>query len=128
MLEKLKMKGFDSRQISSTIRFLEDAGLINDRTLAADLLKYSMQHKPLGKKGLRMFLSKRGIEKELVDSTISSHTSEMEEKSALEFIERKLKTLKNYPENVIKRRLWGMLQRRGFSGRVIYKAINLIEF
>jgi regulatory protein len=128
MLDRLNRKGFDSGQIDSTVRFLEETGLINDNALAADLLKYSMQYKPLGKKGIRMFLIKRGIDKELIDFTISTHTSDMEEKSAHELIQRKLRTLKNHPENVIKRRLWGMLQRRGFSGKVIYKAINSIEF
>lgn len=128
MLEKLKRKGFDSAQINGTVRFLEDTGLINDKILATDLLKYSMRHKPLGKRGIRMFLFKRGIEKELIERTISTHTVDMEEKSAREFVDRKLRSMKNYPEQVIKRRLWGMLERRGFSGRIIYRVINSIEF
>ncbi|MBI4682427.1 MAG: regulatory protein RecX [Nitrospirae bacterium] len=127
MLERLGRKGFDSSQIDSVIKFLEDTGLINDRLLASDLVKYSTERRPLGKKGIAMLLAKRGIDRELADKTLSVHTAEMEDAAALEFVERKMKTLKNYPENVIKRRLWGMLQRRGFSIEVIIRVVNSVR-
>jgi regulatory protein len=126
MLEKLQKKGFDGVEIENTIQFLEKTGLINDNVLVSDLFKLSVERKSLGKRGIRRFLIKRGIDKELIDNTLSSHTTESEEKAALEFAERKLKTLKSHPDNVIKRRLWGMLQRRGFSGDVITKVFDSI--
>jgi len=124
MAEKLERKGFESGQIEDVIKLLETAGLINDRALAADLLRYSVERKSLGKKGIRLFLARRGIERELIDKVMSAHSPESEESSALEFAERRLKTLKNYPPEVVKRRLWGMLQRRGFSSEVVNKTIN----
>jgi regulatory protein len=127
MLEKLKRKGFDKRQIDGTIKFLEDASLIDDAVLASDLFKHSLERKSLGKKGIMMFLIKRGIDKELIDKILSSHTTDTEEKVALEFMERKLRALKNYPENVIRRRLWGMLRRRGFSIDVINRVVNSVK-
>ena len=127
MLERLKRKGFDSRQVDAAIKFLEDTDLINDKTLAADIFKYSAESKPLGKKGIMMLLAKRGIDNELIEKTLSTHTSDMEEKAAVEFVERKLRYLENYPEDVIKRRLWGMLQRRGFSIDIIRRAVNSIH-
>lgn len=127
MLERLKRKGFESGQINAAIKFLEDTDLINDKALASDLFKHSSERKSLGKRGIRMFLAKRGIDNELIEKTLSTHTTDMEEKAAVEFVEKKLGYLNDYPENVIKRRLWGMLQRRGFSIDIIRRALNSIR-
>lgn len=126
MAEKLQRKGFGSGQIEDVIKLLETAGLINDRALAADLLRYSVERKSLGNKGIRVFLARRGIDRELIDKTLSNHSPESDENAALEFAERKLKILKRYPAEVIKRRLWGMLQRRGFSYEVVNKTVNSV--
>jgi regulatory protein len=126
MAEKLQRKGFDSGQIEGVIKLLETAGLINDRALAADLLRYSVERKSLGNKGIRMFLASRGIDRELIDKTLSVHSPESEGNAALEFAERKLKILNKYPPEVIKRRLWGTLQRRGFSAEVVKKTVKSV--
>ncbi len=126
MVEKLRRKGFDEQLISSTIAYLHDLGMMDDEALVSDLYRITSDHKPLGKKGISLFLIKRGIEKDLVDKTLLDHTSEMEEKAALEFASRRRETLQNYPQDVIKRRLWGMLQRRGFSYDVIKRVVNSV--
>lgn len=127
MLERLKKKGFDSNLIDSTLKFLEDTGLINDKALVHDLIRYATETKSLGKRGIRMFLVRRGIERGLIDATLAHHESGAEEEAAAKFVERKLRTMENYPEDVVRRRLWGMLQRRGFSINVIQKALESIK-
>jgi len=127
MLRKLEQKGFRSEHIENTMEFLERSGLMNDEILASELFRYSTERKSLGKNGVRMFLIKRGIEKPLIDKVLHDHSDYMEEKSAREFVERKLRTLKHYPEQTVKRRLGGMLQRRGYSTDVIYKTLQSIK-
>lgn len=124
MLDRLKKKGFENGHIDAAIQYLEDAGLINDEVLASELFTYSLETKTLGGKGIRMFLASRGIGKLLIDKTLSSLEADMEERAALSFVEKKLRTLKNYPRDVVRRKLWGMLQRRGFSGDVIRRTVN----
>ncbi len=126
MVEKLRRKGFDEQLITSTITYLHDLGLMNDEALVSDLYRITIDHKPLGKKGIGLFLIKRGIDKELVDKTLLDHTSEMEEKAAIEFATRRRKSMQNYPEDVVKRRLWGMLQRRGFSYDIVKRVVNSV--
>ncbi|MBI5665645.1 MAG: regulatory protein RecX [Nitrospirae bacterium] len=126
MAEKLQRKGFAGDHIEDVIKLLETAGLINDSALAAELLRYSVERKSLGNKGIRAFLAGRGIDRELIDKTLMTHSPESEENAALEFAERKLKILKRHPPDVIKRRLWGMLQRRGFSSEVVSKTVNSV--
>lgn len=126
MYEKLRSKGFLEDHISSTIKYLIGVGLINDEALASDLYRLSTDYKSLGKNGIRTFLVKRGIDRDLIDETLADHTSEMEEQKALEFAGKRMETLKRYPRDVIKRRLWGLLQRRGFSYEVIQKVVNAL--
>jgi regulatory protein len=127
MLDKLKRKGFSATLSKSTINFLEGAGLMDDKALASELFSFSTENKHLGKRGIRMFMTERGISKELIDKILSKHSFEMEEKAAKEFLDNKLRTLQNYPNNVIKQRIWSMLQRRGFSFDVMNRVIRLIK-
>jgi len=125
--ERLSKKGFSNRQIKETIAYLEDIGLIQDKKLASELLRHSIENKFLGGRGIRVFLMSRGLDKELIDKVLSGYTPEMEERTAFALVKKKIRILKAYPEEVIRRKLWGMLQRRGFSTEVINKAINSIE-
>ena len=127
MVDKLKRKGFSATLSKSTINFLEGAGLMDDKALASELFSFSTENKHLGKRGIRMFMTERGISKELIDKILSKHSFEMEEKAAKEFLDNKLRTLQNYPNNVIKQRIWSMLQRRGFSFDVMNRVIRLIK-
>ena len=122
--ERLRGKGFDSSRIKETIESLEDAGLINDEDLAPELLRYSVEYKSFGKKGIRTFLTKRGIGRDLIDEVLSNHSPEIDEKTAVGFVERKLENLKNYPEDIKRQKLRGMLRRRGFSWEVINRVVN----
>ncbi len=126
MTRKLRDKGFDEALIRDTVTYLHNIGLMDDVSLASDLYRIGAEHKSLGKRGIRMFLAKRGIDRELIDTTLSDHTPDKEIEAAREFAERKYETLKKYPEQVIRRRLWGMLQRRGFSAHVVHTVINSV--
>lgn len=127
MFERLRRKGFDNDQINRAMEFLEDVGLMKDEVVARELFRNAIERKYLGRKGIEMFLSRRGIERELINETLSTHTREVEKGVALKLVEKKLKTLKNYPENIVKRRLWGILQRRGFSTDIINIAVKSVE-
>ncbi len=124
IVDRLKRKGFSVIEIEATIHFLEKAGLISDEALTKELFRYSVERKSLGKKGIEAFLSKRGIDKELIHKELSIYTNDIEAESATGFAEKKLKSLDKYPKEIIRRRLWGMLQRRGFSVEVINKVIE----
>ncbi len=127
MRERLRGKKFSDNQINTTIKFLKAAGLMNDKAVALELLRYATERKNLGRKGLEMFLSRRGIERDLISEILTNHTAEMEKETASKLVERKLMTLRRHPKNVIRRRLWGMLQRRGISADIAHRVIKDIE-
>ncbi len=125
--ERLTGKGFDSYRIKMAVEYLERAGLIRDDALAAGLFRHAIERKHLGKKGIEMFLSRRGIERELINGALTAHSREMEKETALRLVDKKIKILKNHPENIVKRKLWGTLQRRGFSADIIHLALKSIK-
>ena len=127
MLERLIRKGFNEEQTNSAILFLEEAGLIKDETLAEELFSYALERKNLGRRGIEFFLLKRGIGKELISKTLSVHTKDMEMDAAQRIIDKKLRILRRYPVDVVRRRLSGMLQRRGVRADVINKTIQSLD-
>lgn len=127
MLARLIRKGFNEEQTNNAILFLEEAGLIKDETLAKELFSYALERKNLGRRGIEFFLSKQGIGKELISKTLSVHTKDMEMDAAQRIIDKKLGTLRRHPADVIKRRLSGMLQRRGVQAEVINKTIRSLD-
>ncbi len=127
IIQRLKRKGFDDNHINDTVEFLTNAELIKDDVLASELFRNATENKLLGRKGIQAFLSNRGIKKDLVTETLSRLSEDTEKETALRLVEKKLKLLKNQPNNVRKRRLWGMLERRGFSADVIHTAIKSIN-
>ena len=124
MTERLKKKGFDGTVINSVVKFLKDTGLIKDEALAAELLNSSLRNKYLGKRGIKSFLYSRGIRKDLIAETLSSLSEDAEKETALRLAGRKMKILRRYPQDIVKRRLGGMLQRRGFSADIINEVIK----
>ncbi len=127
IIQRLKRKSFDDTQINNTVAFLKNARLINDDVLAPELLRNATEKKLLGRKGIQAFLSNRGIKKDLIAETLSGLSEDKEKETALRLVEKKLKLLRNQPRNVIKRRLWGMLERRGFSAEVINYTLRSID-
>ena len=117
--DKLKGKGFDEKSIKSTIDKLKGYDLINDSEFATAWVKERLAYKPRGKKLLRQELWKKGIKKEIIDQ-VTDELCQHEDKSALELLEKIKGRYKNLEPRVARRRMYGLLLRRGFS----YEAVN----
>ena len=96
----------------------------NHVSLAKELFTNAVERRSLGRMGIRAFLGRRGIDKELINETISIHTRDMEMESACRFTKKRLENLKSYPDDVKRRRIRAALYRRGFSAEIIREALN----
>jgi len=112
--EKLKKKDFDEKTIKTTIDKLKEYDLINDFEFATAWVKGRLAYKPRGKKLLRQELWKKGIKKEIIDQ-VTEELCQDEDKSALELLEKIQKRYKSLEPKVARRRMFGLLLRRGFS-------------
>ena len=126
MIERLRKKGFVHQETEKTVCYLEDRGFIEDRALAKELFTNAVERRSLGRRGIRAFLGRRGIDKELINELLSLHTLDMEMESADRFVEKRLESLKSYPDDVKRRRIRAALYRRGFSAEIILDAVKSV--
>jgi regulatory protein len=123
--KKLREKKFSIEIIKKTIDFLEDNKYINDREFTVNWIRYKMENRPLGRASLEYELRKKGISTDLIEESLCEiYGDEFDEyEIAVKMAERKLVSLKD------KRKLFGYLQRKGFSYDTIERVIStLINF
>jgi regulatory protein len=127
--ERLRIKGFSDHEISSVINYLQRANLINDRLLAEELKTRLLSTKLISQKSVKKIMHMRGIPKEIIDSILTYDETEDRE-NARKLIQKKLTSLRNYPIEKIKKKLYDLLMRKGYSYEtinVVFKEINLKE-
>lgn len=121
--ERLARKGFQHDIIDSTLLRLKKAGLIDDRALAQDLKIQATEGKLLGYEGARSFMLKRGLPGTVIESALN-YDEDSELENAVRFLDKKAASLETYPAEERKRKLRNLLARRGYSSRVIRRAID----
>lgn len=124
MRERLQRKGFPNKDIDAVMDALVETGLLEDRTSATELSLYASEKKHLGKKVVFALLSRRGYDRKLIEQVLSAHTESFEESHAREFVQKKIRVMKDLPQEVKRRRLWAMLARRGFQSEVASRVIK----
>lgn len=118
LINRLKQKGTTPQLINEVIIELEAVGLINDFEFAQAWVRE--RGKLYGPFRLRSELIKKGIAKEIIDQVLNG-INEVEVANKL--AERWLERYKNLAPEVVKRRLFGLLARRGIS----YDTIKSLE-
>ncbi len=79
----------------------------------------------MGRYRLEQELIQKGIDKELIEKTLSNYREEEEIELAKELTQRKLtRSYQNLDKITTKRRLYGFLQRRGFSYDIIQEVMK----
>ncbi len=118
----MKRKGFKKDTIDATILALKEFGLVDDRALAGDLISFAVNRKKLGMRGVKALLQKRGIPEDIINS--SGIDTIDETTGAEELVRKKIKLFKGLPKEKVKRRLYGMLQRRGHCAETIKRVLD----
>ncbi len=124
LYSRLKRKKFIEPIIKKTISFLKNKGFINDTEFAESWIASRIK-KPLGLRRLRQELRLKGIDKEIIEGQIQKiKESYCEEEVVLKIAKEKFSKLTGIEPNKAKRRIFGLLMRRGFSPDIISDAIN----
>ena len=127
---KLKEKKISGENIVSIISLLEKNNYLNDREFTLNWIRYRMENRPLGRRSLEYELREKGIDSEIIkDSLDEVYTGEFDEyEVAVRLAEKKISSLnkRKIEDNVIKRRLFSYLQRKGFSYDTIERVIENI--
>src|SRR3989338_2025260 len=114
----------------SLIRRLKQNIFLNDREFTLNWLRYRMENRPLGKRSLEYELREKGIDSEIIKESLDEvYAGEFDEyEVAVRLAEKKMVSLKKgkMEHNVTKKRLFGHLQRKGFSYDTIERVVNNI--
>jgi len=124
--ERLASKGFSEAAVTETIVNLKEAGFIDDAALALDLKRQTLEQKKLGYRAARSFMEKRGLGRDLVESTLG-YDEDVELANARNLLCKRMKSMGNYLTTKERKRLYDYLSRRGFSSPVIGKALRDFE-
>ena len=123
--ERLKNKGFSEHHIAGTLKYLKQAGHLDDHALALDLKRQAFNNKLLGHNRARSFLLDRGVPDDIVNETMT-YDEETETQKIQKLIDKKLKTMGACPDNNKKKKLWDFLVRKGYRFSTIRNALHSV--
>lgn len=115
-------KGYGPEVVSRTLNRLEAVGLLDDRAFAKAWAEVRVKSKGMGEKLLERELRQKGIKKEAIREAVEGLGDE--EDRALSLALARVERLKGLDKETAKRRLAGFLQRKGYSGEVVYDVVG----
>jgi len=117
IIDRLLLKGFSRGIAEDAVAFLNNKGFINDRKTAESFRRYAVENKGLGRKGVVQYLVNRGIPEDIAEETAGEESDYLD--TAKRIVEKRLVLVKDCDAGTVRRRLWGLLLRRGFTGETI---------
>ncbi len=123
--EHLRKKGCEESVVRETLRYLKEAKYLDDRRFAEHWARTRAENKQFGKYRLRQELTGKGLPPELIDETLDTLFDSVNEIDlARAAVAKKLPSMQDLDPVTRKRRLTGLLQRKGFSGHIIYQVLD----
>jgi len=101
---------------------LKELGYIDDVTYTKRFIESRNRSRPKGKKLIQLELRRKGVSADVIDSINTDGPSDIELARAV--VQKKYSLWKKLPILEQKRKLFGLLQRRGFSSNVIFHIID----
>lgn len=121
---KLHQKGIPDDVTERVLDRFTELGLIDDRAYAEAFVAAKHRERGLGRRALQMELRRKGIDPELAERAVQSIDDDAERQRAAELIAKKLDSAILAGLSTARRRLLGMLARRGYSSTVAIDVVN----
>ncbi len=115
--------------VERVIEALKEKKFLNDKEFARMWVESRMRSKPRALHVIKSELKQKGISQDIVEMVLNNeNTKTMSEKDmALQIIEKKLRLLKNVPEEEIRNKLGQLLARKGFNWDTIKEVLSHLE-
>ena len=107
-------------------RFVE-IDVINDAAFAELLVRSRCNTKKVSRSVMRQQLRQKGVDQEIIEEALLVVTDDDELRMATELVERKARAMTRLDPQVRKRRLFGLLARKGYGTAIALKVINDLE-
>jgi regulatory protein len=103
---------------------MQEVGLVDDASFAADWVASRQQRRHLSRRALRRELESKGVERSDIDSALNDVDFDSELTTARDLVATKRATMSGLARDVQYRRLAGILGRRGFDTAVTVQVLN----
>lgn len=125
LAKKLKRKEFGEATIEGVLDDLERLGYLNDQQFAKTKALSAAEHRHHGKRRAKIELMKAGVDADTADQALSDvYDAHDSTAVARELARKQAGRLKKLEPHVARRRLVGMLQRRGFEYEQIKPVVD----
>ena len=125
LAELLEAKGVTPEVAEEECQRLERVGLVDDVTLAGELVDRLQRRKGMGKAGLGQELRQRKLDPLAIEQALSLLDSDDELQRALEAAAKRVGSLASLEPEAARRRLGGFLQRRGYDSGTVSRAVEI---
>ena len=114
------------RFVTRVMKKLGELGVVDDENTGRALIREIQSRKPAGPRLLRVKLMQKGLDRALVDRLLAELSPSTDEsvEGARELAKKKLRSMTRLDAMTKKRRIYGMLARRGFGPDVISQALE----
>lgn len=124
---KLLEKEYPAEDIEATITRLDKIGLIDDQKFAANYASDKVRIYRRGRHRISMELMLKGVDKETIAAAVGGIDEEDEYAAAVSLLEGRHRSWADLHERKRFERAFQLLQRRGFSGKIVKRAIAEFE-
>ena len=125
MKMRLSKLGFSAETVEQVLADFKAKGLVNDEKFARYFAEREMSAKPSGRRAIIANLKAKGVPAEMAVQAaeqVSEGKGDLE--VARELAHKKVSSFRGLEPEVVRRRLFGFLGRRGFPADVVYKVVR----
>ena len=126
LLRRLREKGFAAEHAEAAAARMAELGMLDDASFAESFVRDRVRLKPHGRRRLQQELRRKGVDPRTAGDAIEE-VMEREETSELELARRaaaKWRPRGGEEPTAARRRLYGFLARRGFSGDALNRVLQ----
>lgn len=120
----LARAGAPEEVVAQVLDRLAGVGLVDDAAYAQAYVRTGVGVRRRGTRSLRAELQGRGVSPEVIAAATAEVDEDAERETALALASRRAAGLQPLPPQVARRRLTGLLLRRGFSGSVVSSVLT----
>ena len=111
----------------SVLDRFEEIGMVDDAAYAELLIRSRCNTKRVSRAVLRQQLRQKGVDQEIIEEALLVVSDADELRMATELVERKARAMSRLEPEVRKRRLFGLLARKGYSTSIALRVIQDLE-
>lgn len=113
--QALERREFEPAIITRVVERLQEVGLVDDERFTDAFIRSRTASKKAGPALLRRELRERGVKEELIESALAELDHDQVLTTAMDLARRKLNQSQGKDRQTIKRRIYSVLSRKGYS-------------